>query len=332
MAAKKKQYISESLLGSLFDEGEIEIVSKPIAKKTPAAKTELSDIVEMQQHQTISQIRFISFGSGSSGNCSYLGTEKEGFLIDAGVDPKKVYAELHRHGITDTMIRGIIFTHDHGDHVRYAYPHVRKHRHLGIFCTPAALKGMFMRHRISPRLRDFHIPIHKEHEFKIAGFTITPFEVSHDGSDNVGFFIEYEGLKFTIATDLGCITDRVRHYMSQANFLVIESNYDSKMLQNGNYPEYLKARIANDHGHLCNDTTATFLAEIATSELKHIFLCHLSKDNNTPEKALQASTEALQTKGFTIGDGSGSVEQRNRDVQLTALPRFDATRLFVLRK
>ena len=34
-------------------------------------------------------LKFISFGSGSSGNCYYLYTETDALLIDAGVGIKK---------------------------------------------------------------------------------------------------------------------------------------------------------------------------------------------------------------------------------------------------
>jgi len=36
----------------------------------------------------------------------------------------------------------------------------------------------------------------------------------------------------------------------EANLLVIESNYDEEMLENGSYPYYYKTRIRSDHGHL----------------------------------------------------------------------------------
>ena len=33
------------------------------------------------------KVKFISLASGSSGNCYYIGTEKYGILIDAGISP-----------------------------------------------------------------------------------------------------------------------------------------------------------------------------------------------------------------------------------------------------
>jgi len=275
-------------------------------------------------------IQFISFGSGSSGNCSYVGDRTGGFLVDAGVDPAVVEQVLREHGIDMTRVRGIILTHDHGDHVRFVYTFLRNHRHMLAYCTPKIMNGILRRHSISRRIRDYHRAIYKEFEFKIGNFVITPFEVSHDGTDNCGFFLMHGTSAMAIATDLGCITERVSYYMSRVNFMVIESNYDLEMLRTGSYPDYLKARIVADRGHLDNEVSAQFAADVWSPALSHIFLCHLSHDNNRPEKALGAYRAAFQDKHpeLSVGDG---LREHLSDVQVIALPRFDATPLYVLR-
>ncbi len=275
-------------------------------------------------------IRFMSFGSGSSGNCSFVGDSKGGFLIDAGVDPQKVEAALGEVGIDMTKVRGILLTHDHGDHVRFVYTLLRNHRHLLVYCTPKVMNGLLRRHSISRRIRDYHRAIYKEFEFKIGNFVVTPFEVSHDGSDNCGFHIAHGCRSLAVATDLGCITDRVRHYMSRVNFIVLESNYDLEMLMNGSYPDYLKARIVANQGHLDNQVSAEFIAEIWTPMLSHVFLCHLSNDNNRPEKAFAAYCDAIKKTHpeLTVGNG---LRENLSNLQVVVLPRFDATPLFVLR-
>ncbi|MCI9607687.1 MAG: MBL fold metallo-hydrolase [Muribaculaceae bacterium] len=269
-------------------------------------------------------ILFRSFGSGSSGNCSFIGDRSGGILIDAGVDAKTVIDGLKDMGLTMADIHGICLTHDHGDHVRCVYSLVRRHNHIKVFCTPKAFSGIMRRHSISRRLKDYHQPIYKEFPFKIGPFEITAFEVSHDGTDNSGFFISRSDMSFAIATDLGCITDRVDFYMRQANFIVIESNYDAEMLANGPYPTYLKARIAADNGHLDNSDTAKYLALIRSPKLKNVFLCHLSRDNNTPSTALNTVAAAL---GITPG-----IAPEPGALRLEVLPRFDASPLYILRK
>ena len=282
--------------------------------------------------QGVQTMRFISFGSGSSGNCSYVGTETQGVLIDAGIDGEKVFKALAANGITPDMVKGVILTHDHGDHVRYAYSIARHNKHIHIFCTPRVLNGIFRRHSISRRLKEVHVAIFKEIPFTLAGMQFTAFDVSHDGTDNAGFFVEYGSQRFAIATDLGCITDRARFYMTQADYLMIEANYDAAMLDGGKYPEYLKNRIRAANGHLDNKVTAEFVASECDERLRYVFLCHLSNDNNTPEIARHEVCAALEAKGRTTTDGEGLPDADSDSVTVVALPRFETSRRYIMRK
>ena len=281
--------------------------------------------------QAPSPLFYISFGSGSSGNCCYLGTRNAGILIDAGVQTETVVDTLKENGIKMENIVGICLTHDHGDHVKYAYNIVRKHKHMKVYCTNRVVNGMLRKHNISKRIKDYHSPIFKEIPFKLGDFEITAFDVPHDGDDNMGFFVRHGDKNFVVATDLGAISERARHYISQAHYLMIEANYDKEMLIKGTYPDYLKRRIQTDRGHMDNVETAAFLSEIYTPQLKYIFLCHLSNDNNTPEIALNTISKALKDRGLTIGTAQETIEDRKADVQLMALPRLEPTRWFVFK-
>lgn len=274
---------------------------------------------------------YISFGSGSSGNCCYIGTPHGGFLVDAGVKADIVEDGVKANGLRWERIKGILLTHDHSDHVKYAYTLLRTHRHLRLFCTNRVLNGLLRRHGISKRIKDYHIPIFKEIPFKLGGAEVTAFDVPHDGTDNMGFHIRYDNRNFVIATDLGAITERAYYYMSQATYLVIEANYDMKMLIEGRYPEYLKARIRTDRGHLDNMATAAFVSEVWNPGMKYIFLCHLSQDNNTPSIARSAVRRALEERGVKVGTGEETLSDRNSDVQLVTLPRFESSRWYVFR-
>lgn len=294
------------------------------------AKAQLDAIapVELADHSA-EQLRFVSFGSGSSGNCAFVGSLKCGVLIDAGVDADKVDTGLKANGINADRVAGIIITHDHGDHVRFAYTLLRRHPHMKLWATPRCFNGILRRHSISRRIKDYHAPVYKEFTFNIGPLAITPFETSHDGTDNVGFCLEYQGHTLVVATDTGFITERTDFYIRKATELVIEANYDAEMLRRCQRPEYLKARIASEHGHMDNADTAAYLARIWTSRLTHIYLCHLSEDTNTPDLALGTVRHALEAAGVTVGDGSGRLDQRCADVQLTALPRFDTSPLTI---
>lgn len=274
---------------------------------------------------------FISFGSGSSGNCAYLGNYDHGILIDAGIDIDQVFGELKRNGVLPAAVKAVILTHDHQDHVRYVYSYVRKYKHMRVYCTPKLMTGLLRRHSLSRRLKDYHEAVYKEIPFRLCDMTITAFETSHDGSDNMGFSIcAPDGRIFVVATDMGVITDRAAHYMQQANYLMIESNYDRTLLNTGTYPEYLKNRVRGERGHLDNEVASRFVAEHYHPGLNLVLLCHLSNDNNRPEIACHVMTQALTQAGVTVGDGSNAPDQRERDVQVYALPRYHSSLWFVL--
>lgn len=276
-------------------------------------------------------IHFCSFGSGSSGNSCYIGSEEGGMIVDAGIRAEEIERGLASNGISMRHVKALLLTHDHADHVKYAYALLRSNKHLKLFCSNRVLNGLLRKHSISKRIKEYHVPIFKEIPFKILNFEITAFEVPHDGSDNMGFSIDYDSRRFVIATDLGDVSDRAAFYIAGANYLMIEANYDLNMLRFGRYPEYLKARIMGCNGHLDNRRTAAFLSDIISPRLSHIFLCHLSKDNNSPQIALKTVRDALEAKGLKVGNATESMEDRCCDVQLAALPRFDMTRWFVFR-
>lgn len=296
------------------------------------ADTLLTPIAD-EEFETREKLRFMSFGSGSSGNCSYIGTEKCGLLIDAGVDNNFVTQRLIANSIDLATVRGILLTHDHGDHVRYAYSILRRNQHMRLYATPKTLQGILRRHSMSRRIVDYHTPIYKEFPFKVGPLTITAFETSHDGTDNAGFHIEGAGTTFVITTDTGTITERSDYYMRRARNLMIESNYDLEMLRNGRYPQYLKARIMSTSGHLDNDDTGRYLASIApVTELRNIFLCHLSQDNNTPQVAIATVRAALEGADMHISSSiTPSPDPTSDRIHLSVLPRTDCSALIVLK-
>jgi phosphoribosyl 1,2-cyclic phosphodiesterase len=92
------------------------------------------------------------------------------------------------------------------------------------------------------------------------------------------------------------------------------------MLDGGNYPKFLKERITNGSGHLCNSETAEFLAANFDLHLKNIWLCHLSKDNNHPDLAYKTVEMAMGQYGIRVG----------KDVNLVALKRTTPSELYIL--
>ena len=263
------------------------------------------------------KIRFLSLASGSSGNCYFLGTEQYGILIDAGIGVRTIRKVLKEYGLSLSMIRAVLVTHDHADHIK-AVGYLGEKHGIPVYSTPEIHRGINKSYCMTEKLSTSVRYLYKDTPFMLDDFRITAFEVPHDGTDNVGYCIEVDGKVFSFLTDLGCITPIAAQYILKANYLVIEANYDEEMLKMGPYPFYLKQRIAGPNGHMCNRDTAEFLAENMHEQLAHVWLCHLSKDNNHPELAYKTVELILRSKGVLVG----------KDVQLTALKRNTPTGMY----
>lgn len=244
---------------------------------------------------------FFSLSSGSCGNCYYLGNSHYGMLIDAGLGPRVIKKRLAEHGIDFSTIYALLITHDHFDHIKSA-GYLAEKLNIPVYATEKVHRGIRQCHLIKNSINGTNKRvIEKGKSFQIEDFRITAFDVPHDSNDNAGYFFEFGSHKMTLATDVGTVTDELSYYMNKAHHLVIESNYDEEMLHNGRYPYYLKQRISNGTGHLSNRQTAEFIAKNCSSNLKNIWLCHLSADNNHPELAYETVKTELIRSGIEVG-------------------------------
>lgn len=265
------------------------------------------------------KVKFLSLASGSSGNCYYLGTDTYGILIDAGIGVRTIKKQLKEYGLALEEVRAVLVTHDHADHIKSVGTLGEKYG-IPIYSTPEIHVGINRNYCMTEKLSAASVRyLYKEEPIQLGDFNITAFEVPHDGTDNVGYCIEVGGRVFSFLTDLGHITPTAAIYISKANHLVIEANYDEEMLRMGPYPRHLKIRIAGPNGHMCNRDTAEFLAENMPEGLRNIWLCHLSKDNNHPELACKTVEYILRDKGICVG----------KDVQLAALKRNTSSEYIV---
>lgn len=265
-------------------------------------------------------LKFISFGSGSSGNCYFLYTENDGLIIDCGIGIRALKKGMFNYGLQMSQIKHILITHDHADHVKSVSS-------LATFCKCSVygtelvhdgiLHNWCVRKKLDPSQKRY---VEKDSEMQIGEFLIKPFSVSHDSIDNVGYEIKVGDSTFVIVTDCGSVTDVVKEHIRNANYLVIEANYDPEMLLEGPYPEHLKARIASDRGHMSNQDCGITLAENATPNLRHVWLCHLSEENNHPELAKKTVESILRSYGLIPG----------KDFQLDVLKRLTPTGVFEL--
>ena len=249
----------------------------------------------MDLFSCLSPFVFSSFASGSSGNCYYVGKQDEGILVDVGISAQQITRALTKVDIPMSRIRAILITHDHIDHVK-GLEVLTKSFPIPIYAHSDCLQGILegkVTQGVDPGL--FH-EVEPMLPFEICGITIEPFPVMHDGRGALGFHFNYEGHTLTIATDIGMLDKVVKAQIKKAENIVIESNYDKDMLEKGSYPFILKQRISGPFGHLSNDESARFMAEAYHPGIKHIMLCHLSENNNTPEQAMQCLYKYFRMK------------------------------------
>lgn len=245
-------------------------------------------------------LRFISLASGSSGNCYYIGNKEFGILIDAGIGVRTIKKTLKENDIPFENIVALFITHDHADHIKSAGVLGEKY-FVPVYSTEDIHNGMNRNYSMTEKIYNSKRIIQKHQPFQLRDFIITPFEVPHDGTDNVGYSIEYKGKKFVFATDLGHIPEHVAQYLEEANYLVLEANYDCEMLKNGRYTPYLKERVSGSHGHMSNKEAAEYLANRYNDKLQYVFLCHLSQDNNHPELAYKTVEYQLAMRDIKVG-------------------------------
>ena len=273
-------------------------------------------------------LRFMSFSSGSNGNCYFLHDGTSGIIIDAGVSLRRLKKYLTERGFSFDSFQAILVTHDHLDHIR----------HLGSWCkrlgkpvyATAVLHEALSRHTFT---RDWIAPCRRilnEGETVVDlgtgqdGPSVRYFVVPHDATQTVGYFIEWNDVGFFLMTDAGRVTTEALEYASGADAVVFESNYDMGMLIGGPYPHELKMRICKGNGHLSNDECAEAVRRFWHPGLKNIFLCHLSENNNTPALAFEATAEALRS--IPAGDGLSAKDITN----LQTLPRTTPSQIYSL--
>ena len=269
---------------------------------------------------TNKMLRFISFGSGSSGNSYYLYTETDSILIDVGVGIRALKKHFHNYGLRFEDVHHIFITHDHADHVK-SVGSLSTDYHLPVYATRKIHVGIERNYCVRKKIAPNHVHvIEKGVPLNVGEFKVTPFGVPHDSTDNVGYFVECEGVTFCLITDVGHITEEMHDFIGRSNYLVIEANHSEEMLLQGHYPQYLKDRILGPNGHLSNVACGEALAGYASPGLRHVWLCHLSEENNHPELARKTVEQILRSKGIVVG----------KDFELEVLRRKTPSEIYKL--
>ncbi len=226
-------------------------------------------------------LRITHLGTGSRGNSTLLETDNVKVLIDLGFSGAQLEKRLAMLGIHPNEIDCALISHHHGDHGGGATI-AQKKWELQILANERTALEL----GLEPNLTSYFDSLDL---IKIGDeLSILPVPVPHSGSDNVAFIASYKSERAAFITDLGSWTDELIKHVSGCEHISIEANYDEKRLDNGPYPYSLKERIRSRGGHLSNEQTGQFLAEVCTPQTKTIVLTHLSEKNNSPHLAESA--------------------------------------------
>ena len=217
-----------------------------------------------------------SLNSGSNGNCYYVGNQEEAILIDGGISCRETEQRMKRLELSMKKVKAIFISHEHADHI-YGVPRMSRRHQLPVYITDGTHKGsrLVLKENLTRSFRAYE-PV------TIGGLVITPFPKYHDASDPHSFIVSCNTVKVGIFTDIGRTCEHVIRHFEQCNAAFLESNYDEKMLETGRYPQVLKNRIRDGSGHLSNNQALQLFMNHRPQAMSHLFLSHLSHNNNTP--------------------------------------------------
>lgn len=221
-------------------------------------------------------IGFCALASGSNGNCYYIENNNEAVLIDAGISSKQILKRMNEKNINLSKIKALFITHEHSDHIRGVNVFSKKTK-IPIFIN----RNTYVNSKINLSSDLINI-IDSDSTTKVGNLVIKSFRKSHDGVEPVSFIVKYKSKVVSVLTDIGKPCENVEKAVNQSDIIFLETNYDHKMLEEGNYPYFLKQRILGVNGHLSNDDAFELVSNNSSSNLKYLILSHLSENHNDP--------------------------------------------------
>ncbi len=219
-------------------------------------------------------------------------------MVDAGVSGVRIERALGSIGRRAEELSGILVTHEHTDHIAGVFVLARRYR-LKVYATRGTWGAMC--HLYKNPDRSLIKIVEEGKGFFVGDLGIKAFSIPHDAAQPVGYNFFEDDLKITVATDIGMMDENLFSAVAGSHAVLLESNHDVKMLENGPYPYVLKKRIKSDVGHLSNDEAAAVCARLVSLGTRRIILGHLSGSNNTPELAYSAACASISRSGARIG-------------------------------
>lgn len=244
-------------------------------------------------------MKFSVLASGSTGNAVYVESGDQAFIVDAGLTGKKMEQLFDKIDRDIKKLSGILVTHEHSDHIKGVGVLARKYN-VPVFANEKTWQAMTPSVGNIPL--DQRFQFHMETVQTFGTLEIESFGVSHDAADPMFYTFHENGRKLAVITDTGYVSERMKGIIRGADAFVFESNHDVNMLQMGSYPWSTKRRILSDVGHVSNEDAAIAMSDVVFEKDTHIYLSHLSKDNNMKDLARLSVAQTLQSVGIMPGE------------------------------
>jgi phosphoribosyl 1,2-cyclic phosphodiesterase len=241
-------------------------------------------------HQKLSaKMKFTPLGSGSGGNATWFESRGAALLVDAGFSLKKLLSLMTQARVDSEKLKGILLTHEHADHAQGVF-YLARQFDIPIFTSRGTAKAL--EKNGSFQKLEY---IKAGDLLNLFGLKISVHPLPHDAAEPLCFSLSDGRHQVAVLTDLGEISAKTGKIFADCDALVLEANYDEKLLASGPYPKYLKSRIKSNLGHLSNQQTGFALQRFLSDRCRFVLLAHLSKNNNSPEKALKIVKNCLKS-------------------------------------
>lgn len=270
------------------------MVCLQITKKIRNRPQKFLPIPYFRRRRMLMSLFVCSLNSGSNGNCYYVGNDRDAILVDAGISCREIEKRLFNRGLSIKNIRALFISHEHSDHINGARVLSKKYN-LPVYITPQTLT--YSQLNINSTLVK-HLSANTP--ISIGSLNVSAFIKYHDACDPHSFIVQSNGIQVGVFTDIGKVCDNLIYHFKQCHAAFLESNYDEEMLDNGRYPYHLKRRIKGGLGHLSNSQALQLCLQHKPPFMSHLFLSHLSKENNCPNLVKQLFSNNIRNIEIVI--------------------------------
>jgi phosphoribosyl 1,2-cyclic phosphodiesterase len=212
--------------------------------------------------------------SGSKGNMMLIKDHGICLAIDVGISYRKMILKLQEIKLDIKDITHVLLTHEHGDHTQGLQALLKHGQIEGLYATKGTLDALRLNSEVLYHIIESKVP------FKLFEFDITPFLISHDAKEPVGFVIQKQTQKIVVISDSGYVDETYDALLKEAQLYVVEANHHPQLLLSSPRPMALKKRILSEKGHLSNDDVVYLMNKWVTQNTTWI-ATHISEDCNS---------------------------------------------------